>query len=141
MTSSYWGYHLIVDAGKCDETLIRDITHIREFNDVLIERIDMKKIGDPRIEYTAGEFPDKAGYTLSQIIVTSNIMAHFVDQGGQLYLDVFSCKPFSEDTVIDTVREYFEPQSINKYFLVRDALKPNGNGVSETSFGAGLYSA
>jgi hypothetical protein len=30
----------------------------------------MEPIGEPHIEYTAAEFPDKAGFTAIQVIVT-----------------------------------------------------------------------
>ena len=48
----------------------------------------MEPIGEPRIEYTAAEFPDKAGFTAVQIIVTSSIVAHFIDSTGDVYIDV-----------------------------------------------------
>ncbi len=81
----------------------------------------MKPIGEPIIEYTAGEFPDKAGLTAIQIIVTSTIVAHFIDSTGDLYLDVFSCKEFDVNVVEDVVKQCFLPEYIRANFITRQA--------------------
>jgi S-adenosylmethionine decarboxylase len=87
----------------------------------LVKDIDMEPIGEPRIEYTAAEFPDKAGFTAIQIIVTSSIVAHFIDSTGDVYIDVFSCKPFDNDTVIKSIQEAFRPKKIRPNYLTRQA--------------------
>ena len=119
--STYWGYHLTLDCANCDRESIKSVDHVRKFIEVLLNRIDMLPIGEPRIEYTAGEFLDKAGLTAVQIIVTSTIVAHFIDSNGDLYLDVFSCKEFENDVVIATVGEYFKPTKVRANFLTRQA--------------------
>jgi len=118
---SYWGYHLLLDCSNCNRKMIKDPDTIEEFIETLVDRIEMEPIGKPRIEYTAEEFPDKAGYTAIQIIVTSTIVAHFVDSTGDLYLDVFSCKAFEIDTVQSIVRQYFSPQKIRTNYITRHA--------------------
>lgn len=118
---SYWGYHLILDCGGCDPLLMQNYENVHEWISQLVKDIDMQPIGAPRIEYTAGEFPDKAGFTVVQIIVTSSIVAHFVDKLGQIYLDVFSCKPFDPAIVEASMKKMFETTSIRKYGLTRQA--------------------
>jgi S-adenosylmethionine/arginine decarboxylase-like enzyme len=81
----------------------------------------MEPIGEPYIEYTAAEFPDKAGFTAVQIIVTSSIVAHFIDSTGDLYLDVFSCKEFDNNIVINSVKDAFMPKRIRTNYLTRQA--------------------
>lgn len=121
MASQYWGYHLTLDCSNCDRDKIKDEQHVKDFIKELMVRIDMKPIGDTRVEYTAAEFPDKAGLTAVQIIVTSTIVAHFIDSTGDLYLDVFSCKQFDIETVVNTVDEYFIPTNTRVNFLTRQA--------------------
>ena len=121
MASQYWGYHLTLDCSNCDRDKIKDEQHVKDFIKELMVRIDMKPIGDTRVEYTAAEFPDKAGLTAVQIIVTSTIVAHFIDSTGDLYLDVFSCKQFDIETVVNTVDEYFLPTNTRVNFLTRQA--------------------
>jgi S-adenosylmethionine/arginine decarboxylase-like enzyme len=117
----YWGYHLIIDCGGCDAKLMADYDNVDTWIRNLVKDIDMQPIGEPRIEYTAAEFPDKAGFTVVQVIVTSSIVAHFVDGLGQIYLDVFSCKPFDPAVVEASVQQHFGAKKLRKYFLTRQA--------------------
>jgi hypothetical protein len=64
---------------------------------------------------------NKKGYTLVQLIETSNITAHFVEETNDLYLDVFSCKPFEAKDVMDVLNDSFEPAKSETKFLVRQA--------------------
>ena len=117
----YWGYQMIVDCGGCDPALMSSYENVDKWIRQLVKDIDMEPIGEPWIEYTAGDFEDKAGFTAVQIIVTSSIVAHFIDSTGDIYLDVFSCKDFAIDTVKQTTQEYFEPENIRINFLTRHA--------------------
>jgi S-adenosylmethionine/arginine decarboxylase-like enzyme len=117
----YWGYHLIIDCGGCDPVLMADYANVDKWIRDLVKDIDMQPIGEPRIEYTAAEFPDKAGFTVVQVIVTSSIVAHFVDGLGQIYLDVFSCKPFDPAVVEASMQRHFKAAKLRKYFLTRQA--------------------
>ena len=121
MSTQYWGYHLTLDCANCDRELIKSEDNVRKFVKELLVRIDMQPIGDTHVEYTAAEFPDKAGLTAVQIIVTSTIVAHFIDSTGDLYLDVFSCKQFDLETVVATVEEYFKPEKTRVNYLTRQA--------------------
>jgi S-adenosylmethionine/arginine decarboxylase-like enzyme len=66
---------------------------------------------------------NKKGYTLVQLIETSNICGHFVEETNDMYLDVFSCKTFEEDTVKKLVSEYFKTNEIDTKLVVRDASR------------------
>jgi S-adenosylmethionine/arginine decarboxylase-like enzyme len=81
----------------------------------------MVPYGEPILKHFGKD--NKLGYTLVQLIETSNIAAHFVEETNDFYLDVFSCKPFREQDVKDVVIEYFRPESIESTFLERQAKK------------------
>jgi S-adenosylmethionine/arginine decarboxylase-like enzyme len=98
-----------------------DKDNIKNFVQELVIAIDMVAIGNPWIERTAIGIPDKEGFSLYQLIVNSNISAHFVDVPRQIYLDVFSCKNFDRKIVIEIVKKYFNPEKINQNFVIRDA--------------------
>ena len=117
--SKYWGYHLALDCGSCDKTKITDPDNIRAFTKELVKRIDMVAYGEPQVVHF-GE-GNKSGYTLVQLIETSNICAHFCDDSGDAYIDVFSCKEYDIETVIATVEEFYNPKSIRVNFLTRQA--------------------
>lgn len=77
--------------------------------------------GEPSVQHF-GE-GNKSGYTLVQLIQTSNICAHFVEETNDIYLDVFSCKDFDPKVVERVASLYFAPQVCNRIFLHRQAPK------------------
>lgn len=120
---TYWGYHLVLDCGQCDYEAITNHDNIYKFAKQLVKDIDMVAYGEPQIvNFGSG---NKAGYTLVQLIETSNICVHFVPDDGNggtaMYLDVFSCKPYDNQIVINLVREYFKAEKIRPSYLTRQA--------------------
>jgi S-adenosylmethionine/arginine decarboxylase-like enzyme len=116
-----WGYHLLLDCTAGDKKLISDKQNVYNFIKELVVAIDMVAFGEPWIEHFATHDTDKAGISLCQMIETSNITGHFVDKNGNFYVDVFSCKPFSNDIVLSVVDKYFNPEKIRTHFISRDA--------------------
>jgi S-adenosylmethionine decarboxylase len=121
-----WGYHLILDSSRCLPKSIRSKEVIDSFAKALVKKIDMVPFGQPQIQHFGSG--NKAGYTLVQLIETSNIVAHFVEETDDMYLDVFSCKEFNVSDVEIMVQQYFNPIYSNKHYLIRQATK-NGNYV------------
>jgi len=114
-----WGYHLIVNAGSCQAAAIRSKPTIAAFVKELVSSIDMVAYGAPRIvRFGTG---NKAGYTLVQLIETSDITAHFCEETNDVYIDIFSCKPFSPKDALRVIDHYFHPQRKNTTFLKRQA--------------------
>jgi len=114
-----WGKHLVLDAAGCSPKMIGCPIVIKNFTTDLVRRIDMKAYGDPQIVmFGTG---NKKGYTLIQLIETSNIAAHFVEENNSMYLDVFSCKDFDPTIVKETVREYFDAQRFSSRVFLRQA--------------------
>ena len=119
MYMNYWGHHLLLNAHKCVPATIRSKSLIEEFTRDLVKKIDMVPYGKPRVVmFGTG---NKKGYTLVQLIETSNITGHFVEETDDMYLDVFSCKTFAPETVEDMVDYYFGPTKMNTKWVSRDA--------------------
>lgn len=113
-----WGYHLSLDcyAGNLDSVTSGVV--IAEFARELVKRIDMKAYGDPQVIHFGED--DKQGYTLVQLIETSNICGHFCDDTGNFYLDVFSCKPYDKEIVKQTVDQFFLPERMVEHYIERE---------------------
>jgi S-adenosylmethionine/arginine decarboxylase-like enzyme len=125
-----WGYHLILDSTKCMRSGIRSASIITQFSDDLVKKIDMVPFGRPQVQHFGSG--NKAGYTLVQLIETSNIVAHFVEETDDMYLDVFSCKPYDPKIVENIVKYYFQPLQMNSKFLIRQAGRhPHFSNVYE----------
>jgi S-adenosylmethionine decarboxylase len=118
----YWGKHLIINVAGCDKQKATDPEFIKDFTKELVQKIDMKPFGEPQVVHFA-DGTDKAGWTMIQLIETSNIMGHFLDDSGDLYLDVFSCKDFDEMVVYNLIKFYFSPDDISMMTIMRDARK------------------
>ena len=56
-----------------------------------------------------------------QLIETSNITAHFVEDTNEIYLDVFSCKSFHKADAIAIFKEFFHPSAMEIVWLKRTA--------------------
>jgi len=109
-----WGHHFIVDCQECDKDAVTNPTIIKKFAKELVNEIDMVPFGSPKVVHFGED--DKAGYTLVQLIETSNIVAHFIDNNGDAYIDVFSCREFNHDVVLELIRKYFKPKhTFNRY--------------------------
>lgn len=115
----FWGYHLMLDCSGCNEN-IADKDQIYRFTKDLVNRIDMTAHGEPIIEHLLPGDP-KQGYSMMQLITTSNICAHFMELDGTAYFDIFSCKPFNIDIAQDVVKEYFDPKKLRVNFITRHA--------------------
>ena len=115
----FWGWHLLLDIKACEIDSIKSEENLSKFLLALVERIDMVAYGDPIIKHFATHDPEKAGYSIVQLIETSNITGHFVDKNGDAYIDVFSCKPFQPEEVIAVVKEFFAPERVTPDFKYR----------------------
>ena len=89
----YWGMELQLDMYNCDPDLIRNKYWIGKFTEYLCDMIKVKRFGKPII-VNFGEDKRVAGYSLAQLIETSLVSAHFVNQTNAVYLNIFSCKPY-----------------------------------------------
>ena len=119
--TTYWGYHLILDckSGNIDQATSAE--NIKLFVQELVTAIDMVAYGDPVIEHFATHDPTTAGYSLVQLIETSSITGHFVNQNGDCYIDIFSCKQFDIKTAQAVVDKYFSPSQTKVTYLTRQA--------------------
>jgi S-adenosylmethionine/arginine decarboxylase-like enzyme len=120
----FWGYHLIIDMTGCNDNVAKK-DKIREFVKDLVKKIKMKAVGEPVIRYLLPGKPN-AGYSMMQLIETSDITAHFMTKTRTVYCDIFSCKEYDPKVAEKVVKEYFEPKHIKTKFMIRDAAKKGG---------------
>ena len=109
----------MINAQRCNQLAISNPRVIELFTNDLVQRIDMKAYGRPLIQHF-GE-GNKSGYTLVQLIETSNITAHFCDQTGDAYLDIFSCRAFDAGVAQNVIATWFKPESMDCKVIERQA--------------------
>ena len=115
---SYMGRHVIADLHDVSAEVLGSIDFWKE---ILID--GAKKSGATVLSDHFHHFGEgnKAGFTLVQLIETSNICAHFCNDTGDAYIDVFSCKPYDRDVVRDEIIKFFKPRQITVNYIERQA--------------------
>ena len=85
----------------------------------MIDQVKMVRYGDFHIH----RFGEGAlqGYSALQLIHTSNGAGHFAPETKSAYIDLFSCRKYDKQIVVDLVQKYFEPTAIETIFLNRHA--------------------
>lgn len=120
-----FGKHLIIDANECSGE-IRSIEKITNFIDDLCEIGQMQKKGDLIIEeFEENQFNinnDLIGYSIVQIISLSNITIHINFISRTIYFDFFTCGKIKEGLIVALFKNYFNPKTIKKIILQRDAI-------------------
>jgi S-adenosylmethionine/arginine decarboxylase-like enzyme len=114
-----WGLMVSVDLRKCDLAKISSKEVITQFAIDLAEYINMKRYGDP-IVIRFGDNDKVAGYSLVQLIETSQISGHFADFSRQAFIDVFSCREFPPKKTAQYCKKYFGAKSMEYAIAFRD---------------------
>ncbi len=113
-----WGLHSGIDLHGCDADLIRDADAIRRFVVELCQRIGMKRYGECAV-VNFGEDERVAGYSMTQLIETSLISAHFANQSNTTYLDIFSCKYYNPNIAAEFAKKFFRAKGFRLSYTLR----------------------
>lgn len=108
----YWGVSSCINLYDCDLALMQNADAIREFVVLLCDRIKMRRYGETQVVFF-GDEPRVQGFSMTQLIETSLISAHFADASRAIYLDVFSCAPYEPEDVAKFAAEYFKAATYN----------------------------
>jgi S-adenosylmethionine/arginine decarboxylase-like enzyme len=104
--ADYWGVSSCVNLYGCDLALMQNAGAIRRFVIELCDRIRMRRYGETQVVFF-GDEPRVQGFSMTQLIETSLISAHFADASRAIYLDVFSCAPYDPEDAAKFAAEYF----------------------------------
>lgn len=102
----YWGISSCINLYDCDLALMQNADAIREFVVLLCDRIKMRRYGETQVVFF-GDEPRVQGFSMTQLIETSLISAHFADASKTIYLDVFSCAPYDPEEAARFAAAYF----------------------------------
>jgi S-adenosylmethionine/arginine decarboxylase-like enzyme len=117
-SNEYWGISSSIDLYECDLALMQTAEAIREFVRILCDRIKMRRYGETQVVFF-GDDPRVTGFSMTQLIETSLISAHFADASRAIYLDVFSCAPYEPENVAKFAMEYFKAARYNLNVVYR----------------------
>jgi len=120
-----FGKHVVIDfAGGDGYKTFEDKGNIHDFIINLCNEIKMERYGKPQIEWFGND--NVEGFSFVQLITTSLVSGHFCGDYEKFphtsssgYIDVFSCKDFSENTVKEIIKKHFNPDRIFIRTLIR----------------------
>jgi S-adenosylmethionine/arginine decarboxylase-like enzyme len=116
--SKAWGMSCQIDLKNCNPKLIRDADYIKKFVIELCKLIDMKRFGETQV-VNFGEDEKVCGYSMTQLIETSLISAHFAEYTNAIYLDIFSCKEYPPYKTAEFCKKFFESDKYNLNISLR----------------------
>jgi S-adenosylmethionine decarboxylase len=129
--SAPWGYQLSLDLFGCDFEACCDLERGYDFLDQICIHLKMTKQTQPYIFKTCETtFPGKPGYSGWVPIIESGIQIHTSANNHFISIDVYSCKPFDPEMVVEFTRHWFQPEKIDS------VLVPRGKGLLKRSFEA-----
>lgn len=114
-----WGLLSCIDLYDCNPETIRDAQKIKEFVAQLCDLIQMKRFGETQVVHF-GEDEKVAGFSMTQLIETSLISAHFANLTNTTYLDVFSCKLYDPEKVVGFAKKFFQAENVHLHVVQRD---------------------
>jgi S-adenosylmethionine decarboxylase len=115
--------HMTLDAYGADYATLSDYRATFEFMTSLVRAIDMQLVAGPFCVPYKAEEPIGATYSWFVIIATSHISLHLFPHRGMAMLDVFSCKEFDVETVVQLVERHFHTSDIDFHPVVRRATR------------------
>jgi len=117
-TTEPWGVSSSIDLYDCDLALMQNADAIQEFVKILCDRIKMRRYGETQVVFF-GDEPRVQGFSMTQLIETSLISAHFADASRAIYLDVFSCAPYDPQDAAKFAAEYFKADRYSVNVTIR----------------------
>ncbi len=113
-----WGLLTCIDLKNCNPEAIRSEQKVKEFARLLCEKIKMKRFGET-VVVDFGEDERVSGFSMTQLIETSLISGHFVNQVNNAYIDIFSCSPYDPTMAAKFTKEFFGAESVTWQTIVR----------------------
>ena len=115
-----FGQELTLNLYGCDLKTISSRSKIKKFVIELCDNvIHMKRYGKAFIPHFGHENPITSGYSLVQLIETSNITAHFSEYKKSVYMNIFSCAWFDAKETTKFCKEYFGAKTVTAKLMKR----------------------
>ncbi len=103
-----FGPHLMMDCRGVSFEKCSDLQYVFDFLNGLPDKIGMTKITQPYVFPYSGLVPEDEGVTGAVIIAESHITFHSFIRKDYFFFDIFSCKAFDVDRVVEEVVNAFD---------------------------------
>lgn len=107
-----YGMHLTVRIANVErQAVLNDSDAVSGFLVNLVDRVGMRILAGPLVGIEEG-VPEKRGLSSVIILYESHAAIHTYPELGEAFLDLFSCRRFSAETVMETLNSYFGSFSV-----------------------------
>ncbi len=103
----YWGVSTCINLYDCDLPLMQNAQAIREFVVLLCDRIKMRRYGETQVVFF-GDEPHVQGFSMTQLIETSLISAHFAEPAAPSIWMSSAAAPYDSQETAQFAAEYFK---------------------------------
>ena len=129
--------HLVIDGYGDNPRLMDDEQSIYQLLDSYPAQIGMTKISSPLVFRYSGSKPEDWGISGFVFIAESHISLHTFVERCYINIDVFSCKDFDAEQVINDFKEKFQLTKLSSRLINRDW---NADDLAEATDTAQLHS-
>lgn len=98
-------YHIIIDVSGVSSEILNDGEGLKKFLMDLPPLIGMHVLADSLISQGIPENPGLSGFVL---IDYSHISIHTFTKYNEALVDIFSCKPYDQQTAVEAALKYFK---------------------------------
>ena len=111
--------HLVIDGYGGDSAKMWDSNRVLEFLVETPARLGMTTITEPKVlEYNAPK-PEDSGVSGFVIIAESHISVHTFPSRSYVNIDIFSCRAFDQDILLEAAKGLFELDHVKTWILDR----------------------
>lgn len=109
----YFGKHIILDFFGCNQEAIHNQDIVHQFMRDAVKLVGMQIISGPFTQYyTHPSDPGESGVSSLVLLAESHASFHGMTRSGLVCMDLFSCKDFNDQDLIDLFVKTFSPQSM-----------------------------
>ena len=131
MKTTQFGEHLIFDAYGCNPEKLNNMELCYDVLNTLVKMAEMKQMTPPMVIKSEGNLTlggkDPGGFTGFVIIEESHISIHTFAKRGFVTIDLYSCKEFPSEGIIEYLKETFEAKDADVLKLQRGLKYPSDN--------------
>ena len=126
-----FGEHLIFDAYNCRFEPLMNMQHCYDVLEQLAKIASMRKITEPYLIKAEGNETlggkDPGGFSGFVIIQESHISIHTFARRGFVTIDLYSCKPFKTEGIVEYLKGAFETEDVSVIKMERGLKYPIDN--------------
>ena len=113
------GMHLVIDGYGGNSAKMWDMELVREFLTGCPGRLGMTRITEPKVLHYDAPKVEDSGVSGFVIIAESHISIHTFPHRDYVNIDIFSCRPFDQDSALAEARALFDLDDVKTWILDR----------------------